>query len=520
MFIMAATLTLALLLAGPTAQQVQNPDTSAQAKRLAARRAPSVELTKALGRMRVGDLASARGFLEQALAKNPNDMGAQLFLVELDLSEKSPDLQQVEAGLRRLYEMNPDAPEPLIHLARTLLDREQLDRAEAVVHDAIDAFPDRPELLHLLGTVRVRRGELDAGLRLLQEAAEAAPANVRIQRDLGLALVEKGLNGRALMVLGDVRDQDGRDPRVRRALASLYRTIEDAKHAEIEEREAERLEEGEKNAGIREENRRALSRRILTLEESARGSSPPEGAFAELWNLYQRRGDMAWNLPRMEELARKQPESTQARTALGRVLLARGEMEEAEKTLLAVVEELPDDNFALNGLFLLYTVQEKLPRLLELAERAVKERPDSSHAHLYLGRARFSNEQYEDATPAFRRALELAPDDLDVLLGLANHLRHFGGPAEANSLLVRALVVGPDVPRVYTALGLAAFEDGDDESAWSYLTQAENLGGRHPEIFWKLGTLHSRAGRGDDAWSYYTRAKELSPGRAAPLPEP
>ena len=377
----------------------------------------------------------------------------------------------------------------------------------------LDLFPERPGLIHVLGNIRVARGELDAGLRHLENAAAASPDNLLIQRDLGLALVKKGHNGRALMVLIEVRDLRGMDAGVRRALAELYRGVGDKLHADVEQREAEMLEEAEKQAVLRQASRRAMSVRIQELEQEAREGTFAPGTFIELWELYQRRGDMGWNLPRMEELARKNPESAEARAAAGNVLLSRGEAMEAQAVFLAVLEDSPDSPQALQGLSRLFIMQQQPQKLLELGQKAVEKRPDSPNAHLYVAKSRSANQDMEGATTAYRKALELDPDNLDVMLGLGNHLRYLGERAEARALLVRALIVAPDAPRVHMALGLIAFDDQDDESAWSYLRRAENLGGRHAEIFWKLGTIMSRRGFGDAAWRYWNQAQKLDPRR-------
>ncbi len=503
----AHLLALALLMAGPGSPQGAGAETPAAA--------PSVtpQLTTAMERLKVEDLAGARVILDQLLENNPNNLIARLLLVDYMRQGEDPDLDFLDKELRRLQELSPDSPEPLRHLAHVFLEAGELDRAEETIQDALDLFPERPGLIHVLGNIRVARDELDAGLRLLEKAAAASPDNLLIRRDLGLALVKKGHNGRALMVLVEVRDLHGMDAGVRRALAELYRGVGDSLHADLEQREAEMLEEAEHNALLRKEVRRAMSVRIDELEQQAGEGTFAPGTFAELWELYQRRGDMEWNLPRMEELAHKNPESLEARAAAGNVLLSRGEARAAQEVFLAVLEDSPDSPQALQGLFRLFIRQQQPQKLLELGKQAVEKRPDSPYAHLYVARSRAANDDMEGAIAAYRKALELDPDNLDVLLALGNHLRNFGEYAEARALLVRALVVAPDAPRVHRALGLVAFADHDDESAWNYMRRAENLGGRHADIFWTLGTIMSRRGFGDAAWRYWNRAQKLDPRR-------
>ena len=503
----AHLLALVLLIAGPAAQSPQGDG----AETPAATSAITPQLTTVMERLNVEDLAGAQVILDQLLENNPDDLIANLLVVEYIQQGEDQDLDVQEKELRRLQKLSPTTAAPLKHLAQTFLEAGELDRAEEAIHDALDLFPEHPGLLHVLGNIRVARGELDAGLRLLETAAAASSDNLRVQRDLGLALVQKGHNARALMVLIEVRDLGGTDATVRRALAKLYRALDDKLHADLEQREAEMLEEAGKHAEMRKASNRARSARIHELEQEAAKEPFAAGTFVELWELYQRRGDMRWNLPRMEELARKHPESPEARAAVGQVLMSRREVMAAQEVFLAVVEDSPDSPAALQGLFRLFVMQQQPQKLLELGRQAVEKRPDSPYAHLYLAKSRSANKDMEGATAAYRKALELAPDNVDVLLGLAHHLRNFGGPAEAHSLLVHALVAAPEAPRVHMALGLIAFDDHDDESAWNYLLRAEELGGRHAEIFWKLGIILSRRGFGDAAWRYWNQAQKLDP---------
>ncbi len=478
-------------------------------------------LSMGMARLNLGDLQSARTILDEAVQERPDSLQAGLFLAEAMRQQDPTRMEPVEEALRELQQRHPDAPEPLLRLALLLRDSGALDRAEALLHEGLEAFPDHPRFLHLLGTVRIARGEKDPGYRLLQKAATALPDDGLIQRDLGLALLDQGFPGQALKTLTSLKARMPLDPKLRRALSELYRGLGEEQRAAEEERVAGFFEASQDRAKRRAENRRDLSRRIDLLEKEAEAATRP-GIFSELWDLYNWRGDMGWNLTRMEQLARRHPDSLDARAALGRVLLARGEGqtligagsnqvstagEEAERILLEVIDKEPDHDLALGGLLILYGRRQDSKSLVALGERAVKERPDSAVAHVHLGRAKLVSNDRENAIAELRRALELEPANLDALLTLANVLRRSGKPNAAKPLLTRALVAGPDVPRVLMSLGQSAFQDGNDDAAWKFLIQAEDIGARHASLFISLATLHSRRGFPDAAFAYQKMAR-------------
>ena len=79
----------------------------------------------------------------------------------------------------------------------------------------------------------------------------------------------------------------------------------------------------------------------------------------------------------------------------------------------------------------------------------------------------------EDATTAYRKALNLNPGDVDATAGLAHALRQQGKNADAESLLVAALKDHPDDPRLVSQLAAVYVADGDAKLAVPLLEQLQ-----------------------------------------------
>ncbi len=87
--------------------------------------------------------------------------------------------------------------------------------------------------------------------------------------------------------------------------------------------------------------------------------------------------------------------------------------------------------------------------------------PTCARARFNLGQALFERVRFDDAEREWRVAAELAPGDVDVLLGLASLAYRRGRFDEAERWISTALARNPDDGRVQSLAGWIALDDGD-----------------------------------------------------------
>jgi cytochrome c-type biogenesis protein CcmH len=166
----------------------------------------------------------------------------------------------------------------------------------------------------------------------------------------------------------------------------------------------------------------------------------------------------------------------------------------ARRSALAMLLGLP---LAAAGLYALFgtpdgldPAQREIPETIEQAvvqlERRLEREPDSLEGWVLLGRTRTSQGRetaaagdfatavphFTAAANAFRRARDLAPEEIDLMvetaeaISLSNAERQFG--PEATGLLDRALATSPNHQRALWFRGIAAVQSGDPASAVTY----------------------------------------------------
>jgi TolB-like protein/class 3 adenylate cyclase len=141
-------------------------------------------------------------------------------------------------------------------------------------------------------------------------------------------------------------------------------------------------------------------------------------------------------------------------------------------------------------------------RAREAAQRALALESELPEGHLSLGHVRmFYDWDWKGAEASYRRALELAPFDAEVLRAWANLVGNLGDVAEAVKLLRRAATLDPLSVPVYKGLGRWCLFAGEFDEAEVALKKALELYPNGGFAHCWLGVVHLAQGRNEEALS-------------------
>lgn len=138
--------------------------------------------------------------------------------------------------------------------------------------------------------------------------------------------------------------------------------------------------------------------------------------------------------------------------------------------------------------------------------------PASAEARFALGRHLERTERFEEAVGELRRAIELQPEDAEVLNYLGYSFADRGeNLEEALDLVRRAIEIDPWNGAFLDSLGWAYFRMGEVDKAREPLEKAAREYPRDPTVLEHLGDLYDRLGDRESAERVWRRALEEGP---------
>ena len=154
-----------------------------------------------------GDQAGAMLELEKAIYDDPADFSAAILLGTTARDSGRGELA-VDAFLLAT-QIDPDADDPWLQLARISVAAGELDQAEQLVRRALRLNPKRALAHNVLGRIWLKRSHWERAVLRFEKALEISPTNVYYRNNLGFALLLKRDFQQAVEVLEPLAEQDG-----------------------------------------------------------------------------------------------------------------------------------------------------------------------------------------------------------------------------------------------------------------------------------------------------------------------
>jgi tetratricopeptide (TPR) repeat protein len=364
----------------------------------------------------------------------------------------------------------------------------RLADACAVGERALVQGGDVAALNAMLGMLRSKAGDHARALEHLRAANKAHPRDPVIANNLAQELIYLERQSEALDVLTDdvvAGDRSGQLLKLRAFLAQMTDNFDLAisGYRQVVEREPDDCE-----------------------------------SWNNLGNAYQSAGQFDSAIEALRKASELDPEAAPIKLNLSRALVAAGDWDEAEVELRKMAEDFPDDSLPLRELHAILKQEGRDNEALEAIEAAVERAPEDVALVLGLASHLSNMLQSSRSEAAYRRVLELDPDNALAHIGVAVCLDLTNRTDDLSSLVkeAEALGVGPNALNFIRAIdhkrakrfaeGVAALEQvpGDLEDA------------RRAHI---MGQLLEGLGRYDEAFDSYTLMNELMSKQSKPPEE-
>ncbi len=205
------------------------------------------------------------------------------------------------------------------------------------------------------------------------------------------------------------------------------------------------------------------------------------------------------------------PANIPARASLGNCQYLQGDLENAERNFLDVLEHDPDNQNALYGIGSVYLQRGQANDAVEPAKRLLNLLPDSAAALTLYADSRARDPQVSAANAAYRKALHVSPDYPPALIGLAKLLIRSKHYAEASDLARRAANQQPANAEAFEVIGNAQLAADNLEPAKEAYFKALSLAPGRAGLLLRLSIVHRKLDDNPSALLYAHQAMVQDP---------
>ncbi len=145
-------------------------------------------------------------------------------------------------------------------------------------------------------------------------------------------------------------------------------------------------------------------------------------------------------------------------------------------------------------------------------EAATKADPNSAEAFFLLGNAYYKT-QPGKAIKAYKKALDLSPDNPDYLTNLGVAYYVAGQLDNSEKTLRKAVEKAPDDPTANYLLGVTLLQKGHIDDALSQFKKANSLDPNMPEPYYGLGMAYKLKGDKSKAIEAFQHFLKVGPGQ-------
>ncbi len=222
------------------------------------------------------------------------------------------------------------------------------------------------------------------------------------------------------------------------------------------------------------------------------------------------RGDYRAAIRAYESASRRRPSDPELYRRAARLMVFLGNAQKAEQHVRRALEVSPGHVPSRAVQCMAVEWQGRLAEAIELCQSVVNDAPDYALGHAYLAEAYASAGNFQAARTHAQRAMELDPNELDVVRNMGYVFEMMGRNDTAIRYYRQVLDRWPNTPHVMLALGRLYFATGQSALAVSTLRQLTEVDPENADAFYQLGVVFQTLGEFGQARLALDKAIELN----------
>lgn len=381
----------------------------------------------------------------------------------------------------------PQSEDPAYRLGLEKLVKGDLTAAEQAFRASQANHPGAANSLLGLAEIAFQRKQIDEAGRLIQQAVNVDPNNAFAQMSLGRYLRLKKQYPNAEQAFKKAADLDLKAVVPRMAIGDLYLTQFGKPEAAVSAYEsALNIDPNHAAAhyalGVAQAKLGNSERSVAELHKA--GELEPNNPLPSMElarvNLILKKPDDA--LSAVNQAIKIDPNLVEAELLRGDILLAKGDVGQAEKTYADLANRHNKLAAPRLRLAMLQQQQGQNDAAIKSYQAVIKANPKVAPAYNNLAWLLSSQKKnYSEAESMGRKAVELAPETAQYQDTLGWICRANGELAEARAVLEKAVQLAPDEAGINAHLGIVLKESGENAKAIELLKKALGTGKDFPE---------------------------------------
>ena len=415
------------------------------------------------------------GLLDKVLARDPDNYEAMLFDSQLKLAQGNPG--KAVAGLERMVRMYPQSARVHYQLALAYLNSNDPVKGLNSLGQALRFDPNFTEAILLLAEIQIRNQNPDPVVIALEPLVKKQPQLVQAQLLLADAYRLQGHPDNALAIYRPLEQSFPQNPQIPLLLGSVL------------------LQQNDAVTARREFNR------VL---EIAPDNLP---ALEQVVNLDLAEKQFTAAMQRVKAEVNKRPKQVDLQLLTTKIFLAETNQDQAEATLLKVIEMDPENQNAYLLLAQLYHDTRQNTKALAKLDAAVAKDSKDISAMMLAATIHSDDKDYKSAAADYEKLLLASPKFSPAINNLAYlYSEYLGRLDRAYDLAQHARELLPYDPSTADTLGWICFKRGAYPTALELLRESAAKLPGEAEVQFHLGMANYMTGDEAAATTAFQRA--------------
>jgi len=459
-----------------------------------------------------GELTKALSHVEKALKIDPKNQEAHFLLAGLHVGLNQ--LQEAIESYERVLVLNPDNREARLFLATLYAQQRRFPQAINAIQGILKREPDLAVGHYYLGRFYLEMNQLNKAKQELTLTLTKDPDFLPAKYDLALVLEQEKQYPRALLLYREILQQQPNSSRAWAGIGRLYLASGKDKLARRAFQKVKNLEKDSPSSfmqvGLIYLEQRHLNDAIRELQQLLTQPRYKNQARYFIGTALEEKGDSKAAIQMYHGVERGTDFYVPARLRLAYLYYQDQKKDEARRILneLKVLDPAREEVYLTISYF--YEEDGLWHRAITALEEGVKRLPQSAELYSRMALLYEKTKNRPESIKLIKKALELEPDNPDMLNFLGYTYAEEGTNLdEAERLILKALAAKPDSGQIIDSLGWVYYKKGLYDQAVVQLEKAFRKLSTDATIAEHLGDAYIKQNRLHDALRVYRKALHL-----------